>query len=86
MCGNARDGKDKAEQECDLVKCKVKDPKWLLVPGVEISDQELEHLVHEIEDYQKRMEQAEKHIKSSSSAFMAAHSATMEVLGAAGKL
>ena len=49
-----------------------------------MSDQELEHLVHEIEDYQKRMEQAEKQMKSSSSAFMAAHSATVEVLGVAG--
>ena len=44
---NARDKKDKAEQECDLVKCKAKDLKQLFVPGVEMSDQELEHLVHE---------------------------------------
>ena len=83
---NARDEKDKAEQECDLVKCKAKDLKQLLVPGVEMSDKELEHLVNEIEDYQKKMEQAEKQMKSSSSAFMAAHSATMEVLGVAGKV
>ena len=83
---NARDEKDKAEQECDLVKCKVKHLKRLLVPGVEMSDKELEHLLNEIEDYQKKMEQAEEQIKSSSSAFMAAHSATMEVLGVAGKL
>ena len=83
---NARDEKTRAEQECDLVKCKVKDLKWLLVPGVEMSDQELEHLVNEIEDYQKKMEQAEKQMKSSSSAFMAAHSATTEVLGVAGKV
>ena len=66
--------------------CKAKDLKQLLVPSVEMSGQELEHLVHEIEDYQKRMEQAEKQIRSSLSAFMAAHSATMEVLGVAGKV
>ena len=82
---NARDEKDKAEEECDLVKCKAKDLKQLLVPGVEMSDQELEHLVNEIEDYQKKMEQAGKQMKSNSSGFMAAHSATMEVLCVAGK-
>ena len=47
---------------------------------------ELEHLIHETEDYKKRMEQAERQMKSSMSAFMAAHSATMEVLGVAGKV
>ena len=57
---NARDEKDKAEQECDLVKCKAKDLKQLLVPGVEMSDKVLEDLVNEIEDYQKKMKQAEK--------------------------
>ena len=83
---NARDEKDKAEQECYLVMCKAEDLKQLLLPGVEMSDQELEHLVHEIEDYKKRMEQAEKQMKSSSSVFIPAHSATMEVLGVAGKV
>ena len=85
MCGNARDEKEKAEQECYSVKCKAKDLKQLLVPSVEKSHQELEHLVHDIEDCKKSMEQAEKQMQSSSSAFMAAHSATMEVLGVAGK-
>ena len=42
--------------------------------------------MHEIEDYKKNMEQAEKQMKSSTSAFMAAHSAMMEVLGIAGKV
>ena len=83
---NARDEKEKAQEECYSVKCKVKDLKQLLVPGVEMSDEELEHLVHEIEDYMKWMEQAERQMKSSTSAFMAAHSATMEVLGVAGKV
>ena len=49
-----------------------------------MSDQELEHLVNEIEEYQKKMAQVEKQMKSSSSAFMTAHAATMEVLGVAG--
>ena len=51
-----------------------------------MSHQELEHLMHDLEDYQKRMKQAEKQMQSSSSAFMAAHSAMMEVLGVAGKV
>ena len=74
---NTRDEKDKTENECDLVKCKAEDLKWLLVPGMEMSDKEWQHLVNEIEDYSKKMEKAEKQMKSSSSAFMAAHSATM---------
>ena len=81
-----RDEKEKAEEECYSVKCKARDLKQLLVPSVEMSDGELEHLVHEIEDYKKQMEWAEWHMKSSMSAFMAAHSAMMEVLGVAGKV
>ena len=45
-----------------------------------------DHLVQDIEDYKKSMEQAERQMKSSTSVFMAAHSATMEVLGVAGKV
>ena len=48
--GNARDEKEKAEQECDLVKYKVKDLNCSLAPGVEMSNQELEYLVNDIED------------------------------------
>ena len=58
----------------------------MLVPGVEMSHQELEHLMLDIEDYKTSMEQAEKQMQSSSSAFMAAHSAAMKVLGVAGKV
>ena len=53
---------------------------------MDMTDEQLQHLVTEIEDYWKKMEKAEVHMKSSSSAFMAAHSATMEVLGVAGKV
>ena len=49
-------------------------------------DEELEHLVEEIEDYKKSMNQAEKQMKSGTSAFMAASSTTMEVLGMGGKV
>ena len=83
---NARHQKDKTEKECDLVKSKAKDLKWLLEPGMEMSDEELQHLVCEVEDYQKQMEKAELKMKSTSSAFMTAHLATMEVHGVAGKV
>ena len=58
----------------------------MLVPSVEMSDQELKHLVHEIEDCKKSMEQAERQMKSSTSAFMAAQSALMDILSVAGKV
>ena len=51
-----------------------------------MSDQELEYLVNDIEDYKKKMVQAEKQMQSGSSAFMTAHAATMEVLGIVGKV
>ena len=49
-------------------------------------DEELQHLVNEIEDYRKKMEQAEVQMKSSFLAFMTAHLATMEVLAVAGEI
>ena len=78
--------KDKTEQECDLVKHKVKDLKRLLVPDMQMSDEELKNLVTEVEDYRQKMAKTEVQMKSTSSAFMAAHLATMEVLGVAGKV
>ena len=82
----AQDEKETAEAECDLVKEKARELKRLLVPGMEMSDEELEHLVEEIEDYKKSMKEAEKQMKSTTSAFMDAHATTLEVLGEAGKV
>ena len=53
---------------------------------MEMCDEELEHLVAEIEDYKKSMKETEKQMKSSTSAFMAAHATTLEVLGDARKV
>ena len=47
---------------------------------------ELQDLVAEIEDYKKSMQVAEKEMKASTSAFMAAHTTTLEVLGEARKV
>ena len=84
--GNARDAKEKAEQENYSVTSKTGDLKQWLVSGVEMSHEELQCLVHDIENYKKIMEWAEKQMQSTSSAFMPAHSATMEVFGVAGKV
>ena len=81
----ARDEKT-AETECYIVKEKARELKQLLVPGMEMCDEELEHLVEEIEDYKKSMKEAEKQMKSTTSAFLAAHATMMEALGEAGKV
>ena len=60
--------------------------KELLVPGVEICDDELVDLVTEIEDYKKSMQVAEQKMKDSTSAFMTAHATMLELLGEAGKV
>ena len=82
----AGDKKETVEAECDLVKEKARELKQLLVPGVEMCDDELEDLVAEVEDYKKSMQVAEKEMKASTSAFMAAHATTLEVLGEAGNV
>ena len=82
----AWDKKETTEAECDLVKEKARELKWLLVPGVEMCDDELEDLAAEIEYYKKSMQVAEKELKASTSAFMAAHATTLEVLGEVGKV
>ena len=82
----AQDKKETAEVECDLVKEKTRELKQLLIPGVEICDDKLEDLVAKIEDYKKSMKVAEKEMKASTSAFMAAHATTLEVLGEARKV
>ena len=51
-----------------------------------MSDRELEDLVTEIEEYEQKMVKAEVQMKSTASAFMSAHAATMEVLGVARKV
>ena len=83
---NAPCEKEKTEQECDLMKYKLKCLKRLLVPDMKMSDEELKNLVTEIEEFKQKITKTEEQMKSTSSAFMAAHAATMEVLGVAGKV
>ena len=58
----------------------------LLVCDVEMTDKELEDLICEIEEYKQNMAKAQRHMKSTTSAFFSAHAAMMEVLGVAGKV
>ena len=59
-----------------------------LAPGVEIGEDELVQLVGEIEEFKNSMQVAEREreMKASTSAFMAVHATTLEVLGEAGKI
>ena len=83
---NAQCEKERTEQACDLVRYKVTCLRRLLVPDVQMSDKELQDLVTEIEEYEQNMVKAEAQMRSTTSAFMSAHAATMEVLGVAGKV
>ena len=69
-----------------MVRYKVTCLRKLLVPGVQMTDKELQDLVTEIEEYEQNMVKAEAQMRSTTSAFMSAHAATMEVLGVAGKV
>ena len=51
-----------------------------------MSHGELEDVIKEIKDYKQQMAQTEKQMEVSSSAFLSAHAATMEVLGMVGKV
>ena len=51
-----------------------------------MTDEELQDLVHEIEEYKQHMVKAETQMKSTTSAFLSAHAATMEVMGVAEKV
>ena len=83
---NVRWKKDKTEKECNLVKSKEKDLERVLVRDMQISDDMFKNLVTEVEGYREKMAKVEAQMKSASSAFMSAHSATMKVLGVAGKV
>ena len=56
---NAWCEKEKTEEECDLLKYKVKCLKTLLVPDLKMSDEELKNFVTEIEEYKQKMAKAE---------------------------
>ena len=75
-----------AEAVYDSMKEKAQHLTEFLAPGVEIGEDELVQLVGEIEEFKNSMEVAEREMKASTSAFMAAHATMLEVLGEAGKI
>ena len=58
----------------------------MLVHDVEMNDKDLQDLICKVEEYKEHMAKAERQMKNTTSAFLSAHAATMEVLGAAGKV
>ena len=82
----ACDKKDMAETVCNIMNKKADKLKPFLAQGVQIQEEELVNLVRDIEDYKKSMEIAEREMRESTSAFMAAHGTTLEVLGEAGRI
>ena len=78
--------KEETEQACHLVRYKVRCLRKLLVHDVEMTDKELQDLICEIEEYKENMAKAERQMKSTTSAFLSAHAAMMEVLSVAGKV
>ena len=78
--------KETAEAVSVSMKEKAQHLKDFLAPGVEIGDDELVQLVGEIEDFKNSMQVAEREMKASTSAFMAAHATMLEVFGEAGKI
>ena len=83
---NAQCEKEWTEQACDLVRYRVRCLGKPIVPDVLMTDKELHDLVHEIEKYEQNMVKADIQMRSTTSAFLSAHAATMEVLGVAGKV
>ena len=78
--------KDIGATVCNIVKQKADKLKLFSVQGVQIQEEELVHLVRDIEEYKKSMEIGEREMRESMSAFMAALGTTLEVLGEAGKI
>ena len=68
------------------MRYKVRCLRKLLVPDVQMTDKELQDLAHEIEEYEQSMVKAEAQVRSTTSAFLSAHAATMAVHGVAGKV
>ena len=73
------------EQNAELMD-KVNRLKKLMRPDVEMTDQEMIQLVKDVEELKVEMEENKKEMKRTQREFMTAHSATLEVLGAAGEL
>ena len=82
----AIDRNEKVNEEYERVIEKVENLKKMLRPGVVMTDEEMIDLVKDIDGLKAEMEKSKHEMKSATSAFMGAHSVTLEVLGPAGEV
>ena len=78
----AVDRHEKVNEEYERVIQKVENLK-MLRPGVVMTDEEMIDLVKDIDGLKAEMEKSKHDMKGATSAFMGAHSVTLEVLGSA---
>ena len=65
---------------------KVENLKKMLRLGVVMTDEEMIDLLNDIDGLKAEMEKSQDAMKGSTSAFMGAHSVTLEVVGSAGEV
>ena len=82
----AVDRHEKVNEEYERVIEKVENLKQMLRPGVVMTDEEMIDLVKDIDGLKAEMEKSKHDMKGATSAFMGAHSVTLEVLGSAGEV
>ena len=75
---------DAFNEEYQKVIDKAENLKKMLMLGVVMHDEEMMDLVKDIDGLKAEMEKSQDAIKGAQSAFMGAHSVTLEVLGSAG--
>ena len=82
----AIDRHEKVDDEYETVMKKVENLQQMLRPGVMMSDEEMIDLVKDIDGLKAEMEKSKDNMKGATSAFLGAHSVTLEVLGSAGEV
>ena len=82
----AIDRHERVDKEYETVMKKVENLQQMLRPGVVMSDEEMIELVKDIDGLKAEMEKSKDNIKGATSAFLGAHSVTLEVLGSAGEV
>ena len=82
----AIDRHEKVDDEYERAIKKVENLKQLWRPGVVMSDEEMVDLVKDIDGLKAEIQKSKDNMKGATSAFMGAHSVTLEVLGSAGEV
>ena len=82
----AIDRHEKVDEEYERVMKNVENLKQMLRPDVVMSDEEMVDLLKDINELKAEMQKSKDNMKGATSAFMGAHSVTLEVLGSAGEV